>query len=165
MRPQLPSAIVQHALLGRVRFRIMGKRGDNEYFERAERVLAASPVVSAVVGSPLTGSLLVEHQGHVEGVVEYASNEGVFALAHDNTQESGPFTRLDAELERLDHKVRRVSHGKWGTTGLAFYGVLAASAVQLGKGNVFPPAVSLLLYSFDLYLKAREAERVASSKR
>lgn len=164
MLQPFPSAIVQHSIPGRVRIRISDRRGDSEYFERAERVMSAGPGVATVAANPLTGSLLIEFEGSLERVLEHASSKGIFSLTSSARPSDGPFTRLDNELERFDQKVRRASHGRWGTSGLAFYGAIAASAVQFGKGNVLPPAVSLLLYSFDLYMKARDAERVASQK-
>jgi hypothetical protein len=157
-----PAAAVVHETPGRSRLRVAEKRGDRAYFEAAQRVLSGCPGVRRVSVSPLTGSLLVLHAGELAAVVSFARDRAIFELAAAPLPDT--FASIEAEVRRLDTKLRAGSQERWGVAGLTFYGLVGAGLWQLVQGRVLPPTVTLLFQAFNVFKQAREAEQVARAR-
>ena len=79
--PALPAARVEHRLPGRVRLRVMARRGDAGFFARTVERLRALPGVRAARANRRTGSILVEHDGgDLRAIAEAAAREGLFQV-------------------------------------------------------------------------------------
>ena len=157
-----PAGVVVHDSPGRVRLRVHGRVGDRAWFERVVHALAVCPGVRQVSGSPLTGSLLILHEGEFGAVARYAQAESLFELVAPRRPR--PFARMENEVQRLDDTLRAATGQRWGVSGLAFYGLVGASLWQLVQGRVLPPTVTLAFQALNVFKQAAEAERAARSK-
>ncbi len=157
-----PTGTLVHDSPGRARLRVSDKVGDRAWFEAAVRALAQCPGVRRVSGSPLTGSLLILHEGEFSSVTRFARSESIFELVVAARPQ--PFASMQHEVERLDETLRAASGQRWGAAGLAFYGLVGASLWQLLQGRVLPPTITLAFQALNVYKQAAEAERAARSR-
>jgi hypothetical protein len=157
-----PICTLVHDSPGRVRLRVDEKVGDRSYFERVVRALATCPGVRRVSGSPLTGSLLILHDGEFSNVASYARSEALFDLVSGVRPQ--PFASIETEVRRLDARLRAASGERWGVAGLAFYGLVGASVWQLFQGRVLPPTVTLAFQALNVFKQAVDAERASRSR-
>jgi hypothetical protein len=110
------AATVTHRLPGRTRLRIPAHRGDAGFFAQAVEQARVLPTVRAAQANPVTGSLLLEHEGEIEPI---ARELGLDVLT------SQPPAR------RMRRPVAPPS-----PFGLAAVGFGAAAAVQLARGRL-----------------------------
>jgi hypothetical protein len=157
-----PAGVLVHDSPGRVRLRVNERVGDRAWFERVVRALAACPGVRRVSGSPLTGSLLILHDGEFAAVARYAESESLFELVAAKRPQ--PFAHMENEVQRLDGTLRAATGQRWGVSGLAFYGLVGASLWQLVQGRVLPPSITLAFQALTVFKQAAEAERSARSR-
>ncbi len=109
-------ANVTHRLPGRTRLRIPARRGDDAFFARMIEQARALPAVLAARANPVTGSLLLEHEGEIETVA--------WELGLDIAPPLPP-------ARRTRNPVAPPS-----PFGLAAAGFGAAAAVQLARGRL-----------------------------
>jgi hypothetical protein len=136
--------------------------GDRAWFLRVVNALAACPGVRRVSGSPLTGSLLILHDGEFSAVARYAQEASLFELVAARRPE--PFAHIESEAQRLDQTLRAATGQRWGVAGLTFYGLVGASIWQLLQGRVLPPTITLAFQALNVFKQAAEAERAARSR-
>jgi hypothetical protein len=142
--------------------RVNERLGDRAWFERVVRALAACPGVRRVSGSPLTGSLLVLHDGDFAAVARFAQDESLFELVA--AQRPQPFAHMENEVQRLDQALRSATGQRWSIAGLSFYGLVGASLWQLVQGRVLPPTITLAFQALNVFKQAAEAERAARAR-
>ncbi|MFP4359677.1 MAG: hypothetical protein ACLFTG_03210 [Alphaproteobacteria bacterium] len=130
-----PAAHVVHRVPGRLRLRIAGKRGDRAWFDEAATTLAMLAGVEEVATSPRTGSIMLRHSRAAEDVLGAAVARGLFQLRHGDLAEGSAAERL-----------RAAAAGLTASEGLALVLTLAALR-QLWRGQILPPAVTLLAYA------------------
>jgi len=152
-----PEALLVHDTPGRVRLRVAEKRGDRAYFLAAQRALSSCPSVRHVSVSPLTGSLLILHSGELSALASFARDQAVFELSPKPLPDT--FSSIQAEVRRLDTRLRAGSQERWGVAGLTFFGLLGASVWQLTQGRVLPPTLTLLFQALNVFKQAVEAEQ------
>jgi hypothetical protein len=128
MNSPLPSAEVVHAMAGRTRLRIVGRRGDDAFFASIATGLSALQGVDHVDVRPLTGGVLIQHHLPFARVAEAASRARLFALGNSNA--------------RPDHHGSAPAPRTMVSIGLGAFALL-----QLVRGRVLPPAVTLALYA------------------
>lgn len=130
-----PAAHVVHRVPGRLRLRIHGKRGDQAWFDEAATTLAMLAGVDEVATSPRTGSIMLRHSRAAEDVLAAAVARGLFQLRDADLAEGSAADRL-----------RSAAAGLTASEGLALVLTLAALR-QLWRGQILPPAVTLLAYA------------------
>ena len=145
MPPEPPTAHVVHRLPGRLRLRIEGKRGDQAWFDEAATTLAMLAGVEEVATSPRTSSIMLRHSRAAEDVLAAAVARGLFQLADADLAEGSAAERL-----------RAAAAGLTASEGLALVLTLAALR-QLWRGQILPPAVTLLAYAATV-LATRDAQ-------
>lgn len=142
--PRTPSAYLSHAISGRVRIKIPARRRDEAYFVAlSEALLGGCPGVHAVNFNALTASVLIEHAGPLPPLAAFGSGKGLFVLetAAPPVRAVGPALRT-AALD-LDREVRRTAGGALDLWTLLALALLALAGVQMRRGQVLPPALSL----------------------
>lgn len=127
--PLLSFAEIAHAMPGRARLRIPGRRGDTAFFASVAAGLATIPGVRKVETTPLTGSILILHTGPFAPISMAAQAARLFGVS--KTPPAPPA----ASTVAIDPKV---------ILGL---GLGLAAAWQLAKGHVLPPAITLVWYA------------------
>lgn len=138
MPAEPPAARIVHAVPGRMRLRVMAKRGDRDWFDEAAASLAMIAGVEGVATSARTASIRVEHSRPGEAVLAEAARRGVFTLPADGEEAATEGT--------AGERLRAAAGGFTASEGLAF--VLALAALrQVWRGQILPPAVTLLAYA------------------
>lgn len=155
-----PTAYLVHALPGRARIKVAGRRGDRVFFAEVEKTLRRRPEVSRVTVSPPASSLLILHEGPLSRILDFCAAEGLFAL-------SGPgVPPLAAEWRRVVRTTEdRLKRGAGGDLAAAASLVfLGLAAVQAARGRLLAPALSLLWYGFSLLGVGRNGQTPGPSE-
>jgi hypothetical protein len=121
---------------GRIRLRIVGHRGDARFFALLAQRALMLPGVLAVSANPATCGLLLRFHGELPALLEAAAREGVFATDPTDLPAGDARPVADARLATM------------------LFGGLAA--LQVLRGSLLPPAVTLAWYAANLL---READR------
>lgn len=150
-----PSAHIAHRMPGRLRLRVAERRGDEAWFRGAVAQLRECPTVSDVSASPVTGSLLVRHDGpDIDVIQSYARALELFEVAQDPAppaaHTAAPDSLIRGRLVDADRWVRRESANGTDLRSLALVGLLGASVWQALRGQVLPAAGTLLWYALTL---------------
>jgi hypothetical protein len=128
-----PRARIEHCLPGRLRVRYDGERGDEAFFERLVGRLGELAPVREVHANPGTGSVLILHDGPLEGLA--------LAAAEDE-----PLHFLFDDIEPLVEKAA-LSAVRPGGASVAAGGVAALALVQLARGQAFGPVSESLWHA------------------
>jgi hypothetical protein len=144
---QPESGYVAHRTAGRTRIRIPGRRGDSGFFSRAAEELAACGGISSAIANPVTGSILVWHTCDITEVAQHAAGRGLFVLIGTEPTELPLTDKLLERISDADLEVRRLSGGEIDLGSIAFLTLLSIGLVQLLRGNVVAPAITLLFYA------------------
>lgn len=144
----LPEATVTHALPDRLRLRVREKRRDVRYFAAVDEWLSALPDALDHDVQPLTGSILFHRDAAfaLHDFADQARQAGMFNLTMPvpdaMRSESG-----DPLTEMLWSRYLR--H--------AMVGLLVAMAiVQINRGQIMAPAISMLSHAFDIAAHLRD---------
>lgn len=141
---QPPLAQLVHRLPGRVRLRVPALRGAPARLEALAVALRGLPGVTAAEAGPLTGALLLHHEGSLEALREAAAGRGLLRLA------AAPAAAIAAPPP--DPRVVLPA------AGALLWSVLAV--VQLLRREALPPAMTLGWQALGF---AREALRRAEA--
>ena len=151
-------ASVVHQNHGRARLRFKSERGNTPFFDALVLRLEALPDVKRAEARPLTGSVVVHHQGPWSGIAEQVAEAGLFAIIAEDELEN-PLGALDfsrPELAKLLSKsglfVQNEEQAMRALESLAppllAAGGAAALAVwQVARGHALPPGLTLLWYA------------------
>lgn len=130
MSDALPVATVVHTMGGRTRLRLSELRGDEKYFAGLSKKLAEIGGVRRVDPAPLTGGVLIFHDGPLAAIGEAAERAGLF--------------RLQTEASASVGKPMAPSFSPRTAAAAA---LALTAAWQISKENVFPPALTLIWYA------------------
>lgn len=155
----LPAAHIAHQVDGRVRFRIPSKRRDQDYFDSVTRRLREHEGIRALEINALTGSVLVIHTVDADTIAEYAERDGLFTLVAAETAATPLSQVISEQFHTMDKRIKAKTSGVLDLSGLAFVGLLIASATQLAKKNVWPAGATLLWYATSVLPSARAGHR------
>lgn len=146
----LPAAYVSHHMEGRMRVRIPSKRRDQDYFDVVTQRLRECDGIRALRINYLTGSVLILHNLDVETIAAYAERNGLFALAPVEVVVAPIALGISNQFRVLDERLKAKTSGALDLGGLAFLGLVAASAAQLARKNIWPAGATLLWYAAHL---------------
>lgn len=132
MSEELPLAEIAHSMPGRSRLRIADRRGDAAFFASVAATLSSVAGVYKVEATPLTGSLLIRHGAPLERIGAAAREAGLFAIGAAPAAPPEPAFAFDPKI----------------LLGLGFLGV---ALWQMSRDQLFPPALTLLLYASRLH--------------
>lgn len=153
----MPNAFITHDMRGRARIRIPSARGNAAYFERLDRQLAGVAGIDSLQANPVTGSILVLHREGLTGLLEQAARQNLFVIA---PEKPGLLTsRVADRLSRADSSVQRATDGRMDLVGTVALGLTGVGALQMLRGSVLPPAVTLFWYAFGLAYLARNRDK------
>ncbi|MCS6878939.1 MAG: hypothetical protein RMK73_05760 [Geminicoccaceae bacterium] len=144
-----PARIV-HRLPGRVRLRIDRRRYDTAWFDALALELALSERVRSVEVNPRTASVLVYHEGPLEPLLDELAARGFVRVESLAPREIPVAQRLAERAGALDDRLRRATAGELDLRGAALLALLLLALVQVIRGQVAGPAVSLLWYASNL---------------
>ncbi len=144
-----PARLV-HRLPGRVRLRVDAKRGDRAWFDALALELSLLENIRSVEANPLTGSLLIRHEGPLERLLEELAARGLLRVSDPEPREIPLARRLAERAEAADARLRRATAGELDLEGAALLVVLLVALVQALRGRLVGPASSLLWYAASL---------------
>lgn len=145
---------VVHQLPGRVRLRASGAALTAKDLSRLTEAIARVPGVIACVGRLVTGSLIVEHDGDFSAVADQAAAQGLFELAE--APEPKPVGLIAEEgLTYADLRLRELSNGQFDLRSTLGTLLIGLAVLQLARGQIVGPAMTLLLQSLDLLTRSR----------
>ncbi|HVZ51343.1 MAG TPA: hypothetical protein VG986_05220, partial [Pseudolabrys sp.] len=132
MAEPLPIAEIVHAMPGRARLRIAGRRGDAVFFAAVATGLSTVAGVYKVDVRPFTGSLLIQHGPPLERIAAAAKEARLFAV--------GEASAVPPPTEAAEFNPKML-------VGL---GLAALGLWQLTEGKILPPAITLGWYAAHL---------------
>lgn len=145
-----PRAYIVHRVPGRVRFKLVGHRRERSYFDQIEHRLKRLPAVKEVVSNPLTGSVLVKHEGEIADLATEAFGADIGELV-DFVLHTPPLAhRIGSEMGEIDRRIRSLSGDEIDLGTLASIALLAMAGLQLMRGGQPAAAVSLGWYATEL---------------
>lgn len=140
----VPEGYVAHRSDVRLRLRFPSRRRDGPFFARIGDQLAAMPGVDGVDANPFTGSILVR-TADAALVIQRAEREGLFRVAERKADGERKLFR-----QRGGRRTGRFSDGI-GVRHLIGAGLAGAGVVQIARGNIFAPAVTMLWCAGDIF--------------
>jgi len=151
----LPRAYVVHRSRQRVRLRVPEKKGDAGWFRDAALALERLDWVDAVETRPASASLAIRCLS-TDGVEARLERSGQFRFQADPP----PLPTVDQQvrigMERLDRLLRDSASEEANLRSLLFLVMLILAGIQMTRGQVMVPAVSLLWYAMELVLAGRK---------
>ena len=143
-----------HQLPGRVRLRASGAVLTADELTCLTEAIARLPGVIACVGRLVTGSLIVEHEGDFARIAEDAAAQALFELA--DAPEPKPVGLIAEEgLTYADLRLRELSNGQFDLRSTLGTLLIGLAVLQLARGQIVGPAMTLLLQSLDLLARSR----------
>lgn len=146
------SIVVAHRIPGRMRLRIPGKRGDPHYFEQFSEACKRLDDVASVRVNPGTGSVTVEFNGTEEQLLAQLRERCDVRIDEPASSDlSGNVPRVTSQLPPF-HLVTGHDINPMFMTAAA---LAALSLVQLTRGKILAPSVTLLWYAIGAYRQSR----------
>jgi hypothetical protein len=146
----LPVGRVCHLTAGRLRVKIPEKRRDEAFFKTLEQRLASWDSIERVEVNPLTASVLVQFPDLGTLFAENAMRNDLFTVDLDELEsEHGKPRQALTEWAKqrwgdADKALRRWSDGRADIRSAAFLALVAGCIFQLFRGQIAPPAATLL---------------------
>jgi len=146
----LPAGRVCHLTTGRLRVKIPEKRRDEAFFKLLAQRLASWESIEQVEVNPLTASVLVHFSDLGALFAENAMRNDLFTVDLDEleAEHSKPRQALTEWAKQrwagADKALRRWSGGNADIRSAAFLALVAGSIFQLFRGQIAPPAATLL---------------------
>ena len=135
---------IRHQLPGRVRIGLEGPLPDVAALTDTARAIASVPGVEQVEFRPETASLLLRHRGRFEPLAAALEEAGLLVLAPaEPVAPIDPVGETFERLERAEDLVGRLTGGRADLWSIAYLGLVAGGLVQLARGRVAGPAVTL----------------------
>jgi hypothetical protein len=152
-----------HRMDGRARFRIREHRNDQDYFDSLADHMRRVPGVRDVETNASTGSVLVQHDGDLDEVLEAMMGDSELGKMLDFVLQSPPVAnRLHTEITAMDNAVQRFSGGQLDLGTVASFGLLGLAGVQLLLGRQLASAVSLAWYAAELIRRSSNGEPIGT---
>lgn len=149
-----PTAYVVHRTRQRMRLRVPEKRGEPEWFGQAAASLERLDWVDRVETGPLSASLIL--YGDATGDLnERLAQIDVFQFQPQAPRVPPATEQIKHGLARIDRALQSPDDGRTNLRSLLFLLMLILAGVQMARGQVMVPAVSLLWYAMQLVLEAR----------
>lgn len=147
----VPVASLAHACTGRARLCFSEKRGERQFFEALCDETVKLPGVKQVEARPLTGSLIVSHEGSTEELILAARFACVFD-AHDAPPAPEPSIEFESWKKWLDHALHEVGGPAASANSLAAFAFFLVALRQVARGQTLPPATTALYYGISILL-------------
>lgn len=135
---------IRHRLPGRLRIALTAPPEDPQERSRLVAALASGGDVTAAELRPLTGSLVIAHDGPAEPILQRWSEAGLLTvLPAEERAPEGPVEEMLGRLRTADAAVTRLSGGRIDLVGAAFLGLVGVGLLQLARGHFAGSATSL----------------------
>jgi hypothetical protein len=151
---ELFPAYIVHAVPGRARIKIPGKRGDGPFFAALEASLQACPAVRAVQVNDRAASVLITHlpQSPLKAIADYARQHRLFGLDGEQALPlpspveifADGLKRTDRLLKQADQLIAAGSGGRLDTQSVFFLLFLGLALRRAWRSHLLEPDMPLL---------------------
>ena len=157
--PDLPRAHIRHFTPHRLRLRIPERRYDVAFFETVRNRLAEWGSIDRIDVNPVTASVLIHYSDPTTLLADNASRNDLFVLADLNAETLANLTSWNGTplieqarqgMQSVDRRLRQLSGGQGDLRSLVLLGLLGTGFVQLLRGNISAPAITLFWYAGDV---------------
>lgn len=133
------TAIISNNQQGRIRFRLLDKKGDKAYFESLGNELNRINGIYSVKTNPITGSVLVLHNTNTESIIQQIKDAGFFFVKDTNHKEDPVTESVRKSYAFLDNTIKNY------VGGLSIHSLVLALLIVTGfyqilRGNLGLPA-------------------------
>ena len=142
-----PTGEVAHRVEGRTRIKVVERRGDATYFAAVSQTLASCSAVDACTCNPMTGSILIEHAQPLSAVLQFAREQALFSVDSLEPVLIPARVRALEGFQRIDAQIKGLSSGEADLRSAMAAGLSTLALLQLMRGQVLPPAATLLWYA------------------
>jgi len=154
--PDLADAYVSHVTQGRLRIKILSKKGDTSFFSSLAERLSGCAGIDRVEANALIGSVLFLHTVDAEVIAGYGDANHVFRLEKREQQQTTMSRRISETFKSLNKEVANFTGGEINLPGAAFLALLAMGIYQISRGNfVAIPWYTAFWYAMNIFLKAQ----------
>jgi hypothetical protein len=131
-------------------------KGQDQLIEALCAGLRQLQGVHMVDGRPLTGSVIITHEGDADDFVHVARKARLFEIEEAPTAMQPPRPLADALAWRdwADQSLRETMGPGVDLRALAAFAFIAVALRQLAVGRILPPAATALWYGLSLLLAA-----------
>ena len=144
MPDALPLASVHHRMRGRVRIRFDRPIPDLPALELIVHQIGSMDGVERVAANADTGSLTIHHAGDFEPIAKAIADEGLMHIRDaDDDNPMDPVAAVASGLAGANAAVGRMTLGRADLIGLAFIGLVGGGIVQMARGRIAGPALTL----------------------
>jgi hypothetical protein len=153
-----PNGYAVHRTRQRLRLRVPDKRGDSQWFVEAAEVLERLAGVDRVEAAPLSASLIL-YCDTTDGLDERLGHAGVLAFQKRAPAKPTAAQRTQGGVSWFERALYDSSQGRVDLRSLVFLLMLGLAGVQVIRGQVLVPAISLFWYAMEMALGARAQSR------
>jgi hypothetical protein len=151
---ELFPAFIAHAVPGRVRIKIPGKRGDGLFFAKLEASLQACADVQSVQVNERLGSILITQgeQSNIKDIANYARSHKLFGLRGEEAlplPSAGEIflsqlQKTDRLFRQADQMIATGTRGKLDMQSMFFLLFLGLGIKRAWRSHLLEPDVPLL---------------------
>lgn len=142
-------AVVVHQLPARMRLRIDGHRGDEDFFDRIGEAILKIEGVAAVKPNPRTGSIVIHFGGGPDSLLSRIREQGFEIAFQQDATQAGRAAGMNA--------IRTMTAGKISPMFVAGVALAALGVVQTVRGKIAVPSITAFWYALDAFrASARE---------
>ena len=139
------TAHVVHRSRHRLRLRVLEKREEPEYFDRAQQAVAQLPGVATVRTNSRTGSILIECPNlPLDDLLADLDTITLFRLETEPEPAASALAPVEAAITAFNRALQKRSAGGADLRTLVFVGLVALAIRQILRGEVMGPALPLL---------------------
>ena len=135
---------LRHRMPGRIRVALDKPLPARDTLESLAAALAAVEGVEQVEIRPQSGSVIVRHHGEYEDTSRALGEAGLQIEIEELAIEfASPIQETLSRLSTADAAIRRLTGGKADIWNVAFSALVAGGLIQLARGQVAGPALTL----------------------
>jgi hypothetical protein len=150
----MTTAIIVHQMEGRMRLRIPEMRGDPAFFQTVEDNLSSIEDIYAVSSRPLTGSILIEHNGLTrETLAQWAQKQELFELkpeAELKHADASIAQLTHHRLDKLDEILKQETEGRFDLLSLILMMLGGLLVNEFLNGRLAAGSFALIWYALDV---------------
>jgi hypothetical protein len=150
----LPLGHIAHASSSRLRLSFPDLKGQYDSLEALCAAARRLDGVHSAEGRPLTGSVIIAHDGSPEDLVHAARKARVFDVQDVPEEQPGPVADAMAWKDWADRSLRDTIGPNVNLRTIAGVAFIAMAVRQLAAGSILPPAATALWYGMSLLLAA-----------
>jgi hypothetical protein len=146
------TAIIVHQMEGRMRLRVPEMRGETVFFQNIKEQLAEHEDIFSVSVRPLTGSILIEHDGLDQNTLgEWSREKDLFQITEKKLKhESSSIAQMsEHELNKIDDMLKQGSEGRFDLLSVLLMMSVGLLINEFLKGRLAAGSFALVIYALD----------------